>query len=171
MDRLPTAMRSRSPFPSCRQWFLSSLRGGGPTFALWGTVAPNLGYSNIAREIWMDLELDPHIPSFSTVMACATGMAAVFEAAAQLGNGGALALCGGVESMSRVQVGLSQELSDWLRRLTQAKSNTDRLKMLADLSLGVVKLHIPSRTRSPTRVTGARSRPPSGASSRTSSST
>ena len=44
-------------------------------------------------------------------------MVGVFEAVGMMGRRQAsLALVGGVESMSRVQVGLGQNLSDWLRR-------------------------------------------------------
>lgn len=112
---------------------------------IWGSVAPNLAYSNIAREIWLDAGYDPHIPSFSTTMACSTSMTAAFEAASMLRPGvSELALVGGVESMSRVQIGLSQKLSDWLRRFTQARSAEERLKRVAELSLGDVGLHIPS---------------------------
>jgi acetyl-CoA C-acetyltransferase len=112
---------------------------------LWGSVAPNLTYSNIAREIWLDAGYDPHIPSFSTTMACSTSMVATFEAASMLRPGvSELALVGGVESMSRVQIGLSQKLSDWLRRLSQARSTEDRLKRVAEISFGDVGLYIPS---------------------------
>ncbi len=41
-----------------------------PDLAVWGTVAPNLGYSNLAREVLIDAGLDQTIPAFSTVMAC-----------------------------------------------------------------------------------------------------
>ncbi len=116
-----------------------------PDLFVWGSVAPNLAYSNIAREIWLDSGFDPHVPSFSTTMACSTSMVAAFEAAQMLRTGiNDLALVGGVESMSRVQIGLSQKLSDWLRRLSQARSTEDRLKRLAELSLGDVGLYIPS---------------------------
>jgi acetyl-CoA C-acetyltransferase len=37
-----------------------------PDLAIWGTVAPNLGYSNIAREILIDADLGQTIPAFST---------------------------------------------------------------------------------------------------------
>ena len=47
-----------------------------PDLVIWGTVAPNLGYSNIAREILIDAELDQTIPAFSTAMACSTSMMA-----------------------------------------------------------------------------------------------
>jgi acetyl-CoA C-acetyltransferase len=122
-----------------------SLGDDAPDLFVWGGVAPNLTYSNIAREIWLDAGLPPHVPSFSTVMACSTSMAAALEAAGQLGKGGReLALVGGVESMSRVQLGLTQGLSDWLRRLAQARSPEDRLKRLTDISLREVGLYIPS---------------------------
>ena len=116
-----------------------------PDFTIWGTVAPNLGYSNIAREIWLDSKLDPSVPSFSTVMACSTSMVAVFQAAQMLGQSDRdLAIAGGVESMSRVQIGLKQNLSDWLRRFFQARSVGQRLESVKELSFGDIRLHIPS---------------------------
>ena len=116
-----------------------------PDFVIWGTVAPNLGYSNIAREIWLDSKLDPEVASFSTIMACSTSMVAVFQAAQMLGETGRdVAIAGGVESMSRVQIGLKQDLSDWLRRFFQARSMGERLGSVTDLSFGDIRLHIPS---------------------------
>jgi acetyl-CoA C-acetyltransferase len=44
--------------------------------------------------------------------------------------------------MSRVQVGLSQNLSDWLRRFTQARSATQRLSALGALRARDVRLHV-----------------------------
>src|SRR5215472_6891715 len=83
-------------------------------FAVWGAVAVNLAYANLAREIWLDSKLDPHVPTFTTIMQCSTSMVGVFEATAVLGQRrAALAMVGGVESMSRVQIGLEQNLSVW----------------------------------------------------------
>jgi acetyl-CoA C-acetyltransferase len=114
-----------------------------PDLLVWGTVIPNLGYSNIAREIQIQAGLDQTIPAFSTLLACSTSMVAAFEAAGMLGRGGReLALVGGVECMSRVQVGLSQNLSDWLRRFTQARSAAQRLAALGALHARDVRLHI-----------------------------
>src|SRR3546814_1672765 len=62
-----------------------------------------------------------------------------------------LALVGGVESMSRVQIGLGQTLSDWLRQFQKAKSIGDKLSAIAKLTLGDVKLYIPAVTN---RTTG-----------------
>jgi acetyl-CoA C-acetyltransferase len=118
---------------------------------VWGTVMPSLGVSNIAREVVLDAKLAPATPAFSTVMACSTSMAAVFEAAGLLGGDVNVALCGGVESMSRVQLGLTQGLSDWIRRLTQARTVGQRIDRATELRWRDVRLHIPSVTN---RATG-----------------
>ena len=121
-----------------------SIREGiRPDLLVWGTVIPNLGYSNIAREVQIESGLDRTVPAFSTVLACSTSMVAALEAASMLGRGGReLALVGGVESMSRVQIGLSQNLSDWLRRFSQARSIAQRLASFKDLKARHIRLHI-----------------------------
>jgi acetyl-CoA C-acetyltransferase len=118
--------------------------GARADLMVWGTVAPNLGWSNIAREVLIQARLDPATPAFSTVLACSTSMAAVFEAAGMLGDGVDLALCGGVESMSRVQLGLRQGLSDFIRRFSQARTFGERLDRFGELRWADVRLHIPS---------------------------
>jgi len=123
-----------------------------PDLIVWGTVAPNLRWSNIAREIALDADVGPYIPAYSVVMACATSMVGVFSAAESVRKtDGALALVGGVESMSGIQIGLNQKFSIWLRKFFQSKSLSQRADMLADLPLKDVKLHIPSITN---RTTG-----------------
>jgi acetyl-CoA C-acetyltransferase len=118
--------------------------GDRPDFVVWGTVAPNLGWSNIAREVVVDAKLDPATPAFSTVLACATSMVAAFEAAGMLGADRHLALAGGVESMSRVQIALTQGLSDWIRRMGQSRSFGERVDRLGELRAKDVRLHVPS---------------------------
>src|SRR5512139_1237344 len=117
--------------------------GTRPDLMVWGTVASNLGWSNIAREVLVDAGLDGHTPAFSTVLACSTSMAAAFEAAGMLGGPMQLALVGGVESMSRVQIALSQGLSDWIRRLSQARTVGERIDRLLEIRLADVRLHVP----------------------------
>ncbi len=113
------------------QAMMGELSGGKPDFAVWGAVIPNLTWSNIAREVLLDASLDPTIPAYATVMACSTSMIGVFEAAGMIdGRGRDLALVGGVEAMSRVQIGLSQGLSDGLRRFIQARSFGQRIAAL-----------------------------------------
>lgn len=36
-----------------------------PDLHVWGTVIPNLGWSNIARETWLDAKLNPNVPAQS----------------------------------------------------------------------------------------------------------
>jgi acetyl-CoA C-acetyltransferase len=128
------------------------LDGAEPDFAVWGTVVPNLTWSNIAREVLMDAGVPPTVPAFSTVMACATSMIGAIEAAGMIdGVYRNLALVGGVESMSRIQLGLGQRLSDWIRRFQQARSLGQKLERLGDLQVADIKLYIPSITN---RTTG-----------------
>ena len=131
---------------------MASLASGSIDFAVWGAVAVNLAYANLAREVWLEAKLDPHVPTFTTIMQCSTSMAGVFEATGILGHGSAaLALVGGVESMSRVQVGLGQNLSDWLRRIVQARSVGQRLGLLRKLRPSDIRLFVPQVKN---RVTG-----------------
>src|SRR5262245_38817634 len=110
-----------------------------PDFMVWGNVVPSLTWSNIAREVLMDAGAPATIPAFSTIMACGTSMVGAFEAAGMLnGANRSLALVGGVDSLSRVQVGLSQRLSDWLRKVQQARSLGQKLSQVAELKLADV---------------------------------
>lgn len=88
-----------------------------PDLVAWGTVIPNLGWSNVAREIWLDAKLNPSVPAFSIVLACSTSMAAAFAVAGMLGGGTDLAMIGGGEVMSRPPIALTAEASkrlvDW----------------------------------------------------------
>jgi len=114
---------------------------------VWGTVVPNLTWSNIAREVLMDSGLPPTIPAYSTIMACSTSMMGAIEAAGMVdGISRNLALVGGVESMSRVQIGLGVKLSDWVRKFQQARSLGQKVSHLSELKPGDVRLYIPAVT-------------------------
>lgn len=119
--------------------------GGRPDVLVWGNVVPNLTWSNIAREILMEAGVDPSVPACSTVMACSTSMMAVFEAAGMLdGATRSLALVGGVDSLSQVQLGLGMPLSNWLRQFQTARSLGEKLSHAIDLRLRDVRLYIPA---------------------------
>jgi len=121
-------------------------------FAVWGSVVVNLAYANLAREIWLEARLDPHVPTFTTIMQCSTSMAGVFEATGILDQRrAALAIVGGNESMTRVQIGLGQDLSVWLRREFQARSTAERLQLLRRLRPSDIRLYVPAVKN---RVTG-----------------
>ena len=125
--------------------------GDRPDLVVWGTVAPSLRWSNIAREVTLDAEVGSEIPAFTTILACGTSMAGVFAAASTVEARGGIALVGGSESMSGIQIGLNQKFSTWLRHFLQAKTLGQRAEILGALPLHDVRLHIPSITN---RTTG-----------------
>ena len=131
---------------------LGQLGGASPDFCVWGVVVPNLTWSNIAREILMDAGAPATITAFSTVMACGTSMIGAIEAAGMIdGASRNLALVGGVDSLSRIQLGLGQRLSDWIRKFQQARSLGEKVAHVAELKPGDIRLFIPSITN---RTTG-----------------
>jgi acetyl-CoA C-acetyltransferase len=71
-------------------------------------------------------------------------MAGAFEAAGMLSADKPLALVGGVEAMSRVQIGLTQGMSDWLRAVMQARTLGARIDALAQVPFSKLRLDIPS---------------------------
>ena len=124
---------------------VAELKGGKPDFAVWGVVVPSLTFSNIAREVLMDAGIDATVPAFSTVMACSTSMMGAIEAAGMIdGESYNLALVGGVDSLSRIQIGLGQRLSDWLRKFQQARSLGQKIDQVTHVQLQDIRLFIPA---------------------------
>jgi acetyl-CoA C-acetyltransferase len=78
-------------------------------------------------------------------------MMGAFEAAGMLTNGRELALVGGVESMTRVQFGLGEKISVFMRRMAQARDLGSRLALLRTLRPADIRLYVP---RVQNRVTG-----------------
>ena len=115
-----------------------------PDLMVWGAVIPSLRYSNLAREVIADAKLDQTIPAFSTVQACATSMVGAFAAAGMLSAHAPLALVGGVEAMSQVQIGLTQGFSNWLRGVMQARTFGSRIDTLSTVKFKDIRLDIPS---------------------------
>ena len=109
-----------------------------PDFMIWGTVIPGMRWSNLAREVQIDARLDAATPAFSTVMACSTSMVGVFEASGMLSDHAPLAMVGGVEAMSQVQIGLTQGMSNWLRSVMQARSFGQRLDAIAGIKFALL---------------------------------
>jgi acetyl-CoA C-acetyltransferase len=119
--------------------------GMRPDFAVWGSVVPSLGWSNIAREIWLDAKLDPTVPAYSVVLACASSATAAIAAGGMLQEGVRdLAIVGGTESLSHVQIGLNQRISDWLRHFLQARSLGTKVETFSELNWRDLRLHIPA---------------------------
>ena len=114
---------------------VSAMRSQGrPDVLLWGQVIPDPEISNIGRELIYEAGLDPTIPAYSTVMACATSLMATLQAASLIAWGGGLhlALVGGAESMSHVPIALKYKAAERLGRVF-AKSPADALELLSKL--------------------------------------
>ena len=115
-----------------------------PDLINWGAVIPNLTISNLAREALIEAGGDPTIPASSTVMACSTSMMGAFQAAGMLDDRGrSLALVGGAEAMSRIQIGLSPGLSDDLRKFMEARDLSGRWAALRGTNPRDIRLFIP----------------------------
>ena len=111
----------------------------------------NLAYANLAREIWLESKLDPHVPTFTTIMQCSTSMVGVFEAAGMLGAArGARHGRRRREHEPRADRP-GQNFSVWLRRMFQARSAADRLRILRRLRPSDIRLFVPEVKN---RVTG-----------------
>ena len=119
-----------------------------PNYLAWGTVVPNLTYSNIARDIVLESELVDETIAFSTTMACASSILSTIQLASMITDD-ETAISGGVESFSNVQLGLSNETSKWLKRYSKIKSLIDKAKWARGLLK--FKLYIPPGVN---RITG-----------------
>lgn len=87
---------------------MAQAKGRLPDFAVWGTVVPNLAWSNIAREVFLDAGVGATVPAFSTIMACSTSMMGAIEAAGMLDDRSrSVALVGGTESLSHAHVAVA----------------------------------------------------------------
>jgi len=112
---------------------------------LWGAVIPSLRVSNWGRQVWLETGLDPHVPGQGLVQACGTSLAAATHAAGQVRSGrAALALAGGVESMTHAEIGLSQEASRTFRRVAEARSPLAAVRTLGEIRPSHLRLRIPS---------------------------
>lgn len=119
-----------------------------PNYVTWGTVLPNLTYSNIARDVVLESELSDKTVAFSTTMACSTSLLSTLQLASMITED-EIGLSGGVESMSNVQLGLSNKTSNWIKSFPKIKSLLGKFKWV--LGITKFKLYIPPGVN---RITG-----------------
>ncbi len=118
-------------------------QGINPEFVVWGTVVPNLDYSNIGREAILESELSEQTIGLSTTLACSTSLVAAIQAGLMITDD-EVAIAGGVESMSNVQVGLSPKTSKWVRALPAQKGFFKKISHFLSGIFGF-SLYIPRR--------------------------
>jgi acetyl-CoA C-acetyltransferase len=123
--------------------------GSGATasvdLVVWGAVIPTLALSNWGREVWLDAGLDPHVAAVTVIQQCGTSLAGATHAAGQILAGSThLALCGGVDSMSSAQIGLSRTLSRSIRGVAAAKGLRGIVSQLRRIRMRDIRLAVPA---------------------------
>jgi acetyl-CoA acyltransferase len=121
---------------------------------VWGGVILPSAAPNLAREIALDLRLDPAAEGMTATRACASGLQAVTLAAATIERGEAdVVLAGGSDSTSNAELKLPQKVVHALAPLAFGKPTpSDYLGVLSKL----MPLHeiIPQRPKIAERTTG-----------------
>jgi acetyl-CoA acyltransferase len=121
---------------------------------VWGGVILPSGAPNVAREVALDLRLDPGCEGMTVTRACASGLQAVTLAAAAIERGEAdVLVAGGSDSTSNAEIKLPQKVVHALAPLALGKPTTsDYLGVLTKL-LPISEL-LPERPRIAERTTG-----------------
>lgn len=100
-----------------------------------GAVLPPVNAPNIAREVVLGLGLPPDIPGFDVSKACASGIQAITSAAESIVAGtNAVAIAGGVETLSNVPVPHSKKVVNALLEFSRAKGMADKFAALTKIS-------------------------------------
>ena len=103
---------------------------------LCGVVIPQTKNANVARDTIINCKLPLSIHGVTLNRACTSSMQTIADAARSIAVGQArLILAGGVEVLSDVPIVYSKEARKFLVKLSKTKTTTDKLKMLAQLSL------------------------------------
>ncbi|WP_067687837.1 acetyl-CoA C-acyltransferase [Nocardia jejuensis] len=121
---------------------------------VWGGVILPSGAPNIAREIALDLQLDPGCEGYTVTRACASGLQAVTSAAAAIERGEYdVMIAGGSDSTSNAEVKLPQKIVHAAAPLALGKPKPkDYLSAVAQLAPFTDIL--PSRPKIQERTTG-----------------
>lgn len=121
---------------------------------VWGGVILPMGAPNLAREIALDLKLDPTAQGFTVTRACASGLQAVTSAVELIERGEAdVVLAGGSDSVSNAEIKLPQKLVHALAPLALGKPTpADYLGVLSKLT--PISELLPTRPKIAERTTG-----------------
>lgn len=121
---------------------------------VWGGVILPSGAPNVAREIALDLRLDPACEGMTVTRACASGLQAITLAAAAIERGEAdIVVAGGSDSTSNAEVKLPQHVVHAFAPLALGKpAPSDYVAALA--KLGPLSSLLPRRPQIAERTTG-----------------
>jgi acetyl-CoA acyltransferase len=109
-----------------------------------GTVVHEVETTNVAREAMLAAGMPSRTPAYTVAMAGISPNVGVMNLCDQVALGRLqLGIAGGTESFSDVPVRLSQNIRRSLMKLRQRRDTRERLKVLAGLRPGDLKLDIP----------------------------
>jgi acetyl-CoA acyltransferase len=111
------------------------IRFGEIESIVWGGVIIPSASPNVAREIALDLGLDPGCEGMTVIRACASGLQAITTAAAAIERGDCdVAIAGGSDSTSNAEIKLPQKVVHAMAPLALGKPTTaDYLGVLSQL--------------------------------------
>ena len=105
-----------------------------------GNVAQPAHAANISRVIALKAGLPVNVPAHTVHRNCASGMESITQAAMRISAGmGDVFVAGGVESMSNIPLFFNAEYSDFMTRLSRAKTGRQRLATLLSFRLRMLK--------------------------------
>ncbi len=108
-----------------------------------GNVAQPTHAANISRVIALKAGLPNHVPAYTVHRNCASGMEAITTAANKINVGhGSVYMTGGVESMSNIPLLFNKEYTEFMSRLSRAKTGREKLKALFGFRLRMLKPEI-----------------------------
>ncbi len=102
-----------------------------------GCAMPGPDEANIARLVALRLGCGDHVPAYTVMRNCASGMQSIDDASMLIALGRRnLVLAGGTEAMSRAPVLFNSAMVSWLSKWLAAKKPYQRLKLLSQLRPG-----------------------------------
>ncbi len=108
-----------------------------------GNVAQPPQAANIARVIALKAGIPARVPAVTVQRNCASGMEAITTAALKISAGyGRVFIAGGVESMSGIPLLFPKEYADFLNRLSRAKKPREKLAVLLQFRLRMLRPEI-----------------------------
>ena len=108
-----------------------------------GNVAQPPQAANIARVIALKAGIPARVPAVTVQRNCASGMEAITTAALKISAGyGRVFIAGGVESMSGIPLLFPKEYADFLNRLSRAKKTREKLAVLLQFRLRMLRPEI-----------------------------
>ncbi|HWE88887.1 MAG TPA: acetyl-CoA C-acetyltransferase [Pseudonocardiaceae bacterium] len=153
-NRIPFA-RSNGPYSTAsnQDMFTAALDGLVSRFGLGGerlgevvggAVLKHSRDFNLIRESVLGSGLSADTPAHDLQQACGTGLQAIIGTANKIALGQLESgIAGGVDTTSDAPIAIGEDLRELLLAVNRAKTPADRLKLLAKLRPGLIRLEIP----------------------------